>query len=109
MLYPGCPLCQGAVAALIGLIIGPAGASVAKKDPLCMGIFFVWMPLAGLQALGHYSSEWTIVQSLHVDQLFIPAWIHTGFGLMFLLRVFHAWKQGKLDKLAAAAKAIADE
>lgn len=74
-----------------------------------MGIFFVWMPLAGLQALGHYKGDWSFLQSLHIDQLFIPAWIHTGLVLMFLFRVFHAWKQGKLDKLAAAAKAIAEE
>jgi hypothetical protein len=29
--------------------------------------------------------------------------------LILLFRVFHAWRQGKVDKLAAAAKAIANE
>jgi hypothetical protein len=109
MLYPGCPLCQGAVAALLGLVIGPAGAAVARKDPLCMGIFFVWMPLAGFQALGHYQGNWSFLQFLLIDRLFIPAWLHAGFGLILLFRVFHAWRQGKVDKLAAAAKAIANE
>lgn len=109
MLYPGCPLCQGALAALLAVVIGPAGAAVAKKDPLCVGLFFVWSPLAGFQALGHYGSEWTVVQALHLDQLFLPAWVHAGFGLMLAFRVLSAWRQGRIDKLAAAAKAVAIE
>lgn len=109
MLYPGCPLCQGALAALLAVVIGPAGAAVAKKDPLCVGLFFVWSPLAGFQALGHYGSEWTIVHSLHLDQLFLPAWIHAVFGLMLAFRVLAAWRQGRIDKHVAAAKAVANE
>jgi hypothetical protein len=109
MFYPGCPLCQGALAALLAVIIGPAGAAVARRDPLCVGLSFVWIPLAGLQALGHYRSEWTVVQSLHIDQLFLPAWIHVVCGLMLVFRVVVAWRQGRIDKLSIAAKAIASE
>jgi hypothetical protein len=108
MFYPGCPLCQGALAAVLSLAIGPAGAAVARKDPLCVGLFFVWSPLAGFQALGHYKSDWTVVQWLHIDQVFVPAWIHVVFGLVLTARVFVAWRQGLIDKRAAAAKAEAD-
>ena len=109
MFYPGCPLCQGALAALLSVVIGPTGAAVARKDPLCVGLFFVWSPLAGLQALGHYGSNWAVVQFLHLDQLFVPAWIHAAFGLMLLFRVFAAWRQGRIDRSSSAAKAIAEE
>lgn len=109
MLFPGCPLCQGAVAALLSVLIGPAGAAVAKKDPLCMGLCFVWSPLAGLQAVGHYRSDWTFVQWLHLDQLFVPAWLHVVFGLMLIARVLSAWRQGKVDARMEAAQAAARE
>ncbi len=109
MFYPGCPLCQGALAALLAIIIGPAGAAAARKDPLCVGLAFVWMPLAGFQAVGHYRSDWAMIQTLHLDQLFIPAWIHAVCALMLTFRVFAAWRQGRVDRLVATAKAIANE
>jgi hypothetical protein len=108
MFYPGCPLCQGALAALLSVIIGPTGAAVARRDPICMGLFLVWSPLAGLQALGHYQREWKIIQLLHLDQLFMPAWLHAVFGLVLFFRVIAAWRQGRIDKSSAAAKAIAE-
>ncbi len=109
MFYPGCPLCVGAVAALLSLVIGPAGAAAARKDPLCLGLFFVWLPLSGLQAVGHLASEQWLVHFLNLDQLFLPAWLHALLGSLFATRVFFAWRQGKVDAISAAAKAAADE
>ena len=95
MFYPGCPLCQGALAALLSLVIGPAGAAAARRDPLCIGLFFAWFPLCGLQALGHYGNSLGVVVFLQLDQLFIPAWLHAVFGLVLAWRVFCAWREGR--------------
>ncbi len=109
MFYPGCPLCQGALAAALAVLIGPAGAAAARRDPLVVGLLFVWTPLAGFQAMGRYYGGLTLVRWLHLNQVFIPWWIHVVFALVLVVRVIRAWRQGRIDSSVAAAKAAAED
>lgn len=102
-----CPLCYGASAALVALILGPLGYLVARKDPLVIGAVYFVVPLAAMQAAGWYLGGLEVVKYLWLSKVFIPWWFYAATGGVFFVRIIRAYRLGVLAKRAEAAQKAA--
>jgi hypothetical protein len=104
-----CPLCYGAMSALVAMILGPIGLIAARKDPLVVGPVVFLLPLAAMQAAGKYLGNLEIVQYLWLGNVFVPWWYYALGGAVIAARLFRAWRIGRTLKVANAAALAADE
>jgi hypothetical protein len=104
-----CPLCYGAMSALVAMVLGPIGLIAARKDPLVVGPVVFLLPLAAIQAVGKYLGHLEIVQYLWLEKVFVPWWYYVLAGVVITIRVFRAWRIGRTAKAAKAAELAAVE